>query len=88
MKRGYLKWRVAAVAAASLLLCAAIPCFGDPGSVKGGSRAFESRGGKSIWLALKISGAKKKKRQVSFYKSVARQEKIRTNGDRTPSSGR
>jgi hypothetical protein len=75
------------MATVSLLLCAA-PGFGGPGSARREGPALESGGGKSIRLALKISGAKKRKRQVSFYKSVARQAKIRTTGDRTPSSGR
>ncbi|MBP2687251.1 MAG: hypothetical protein H6Q81_2156, partial [Deltaproteobacteria bacterium] len=53
-----------------------------------GGPALDSGGGKSIRLSLKISGAKKRKRQVSFYKSVARQAKMQPNGDRSRSSGR
>ena len=49
---------------------------------------MESGGGKSIRLSIKISGAKKRKRQVSFYKSVARQAKIRTSDGRGLSSER
>jgi hypothetical protein len=68
-------------------------CTADPGSVEAGSigergPALGSGGGKSVRLSLKISGAKKRNRQVSFYKSVARQAKTRPIGDRTPSSGR
>ena len=88
MERGYRTWTWAVLAAVSLLLCAETPGFGEPGSLRRGGPAFESGGGKSIRLSLKISGAKKRKRQVSFYKSVARQAKIRTTGDRSPSSGR
>ena len=70
-----------------------ILCMADPGSVVAGSLqregpAFDSGYAKSVRLSLKISVAKKRKRQVSFYKSVARQAKIRPTGDRSPSSGR
>ena len=88
MERGYRRWRVAVLAAVSLLLCAATAGFGDPGSLRKGDRSLDSGAGKSIRLSLKISSAKKKKRKVSFYKSVARQAKIRPSGDRLPSSGR
>jgi hypothetical protein len=89
MKRGYQPWTWAAVLAGVLLLmCAADPPPGEAGSLRKGGAALESGGGKSIRLSLKISGAKKKKHQVSFYKSVARQAKIRATGDRNPSSGR
>jgi hypothetical protein len=88
MERAYRTWSRAVLAAVSLLLCAATSGFGEPGSVRQGGPAIEPGGGRSIRLSLKISGAKKKKRQVSFYKSVARQAKIRTSGDRTPSTGR
>ena len=85
MKRGYWTW--ALLAAMSLLLCAEISGFGEPGSLRKGGAAFESGGWKSIRLSLKISSVKKRKRQVSFYKSVARQTKLRPT-DRIPSSGR
>ncbi|MBP2678944.1 MAG: hypothetical protein H6Q82_2009 [Deltaproteobacteria bacterium] len=49
---------------------------------------MEAGGGKSIRLSLKISGAKKRKRQVSFYKSVARQAKMQPTGVRSLSAGR
>ena len=88
MERGYRTWTWAVLAAVSLLLCAATSGFGEPGSLRKGCPAFESEGGKSIRLSLKISGAKKRKRQVSFYKSVARQAKIRPTVSRHPSSGR
>ena len=70
-----------------LLLCTADPGSGEAGSVGRPGSALDSGGGKSVRLSLKISGAKKRKRQVSFYKSVARQAKIRATG-RSPSSGR
>ncbi|MHB8940888.1 MAG: hypothetical protein B7Z62_04580 [Deltaproteobacteria bacterium 37-65-8] len=88
MERGYRTRTWAALAALSLLLCAAAAGFVEAGSTRRGGAAFESGGGKSIRLSLKISGAKKRKRQVSFYKSVARQAKIRSIGGRSPSSGR
>ena len=86
MEHGY---RTGAVlAAVCLLLCAAVPGSGEAGSPLRGRPAFESGCGKSIRLSLKISGAKKRKRQVSFYKSVARQAKVRSTADRSLSSGR
>jgi len=78
----------AAVAAVSLLLYTAGHGFGEAGALRRGGPALESGSGKSIRLSIKISAAKKRKRQVSFYKSVARQARIRTSGDRSPSSGR
>ena len=87
MKRRY-RTRRWALAAVLLLLCAASPGPGEAGSPRKGGAALESGGGKSIRLSLKISGAKKRKRLVSFYKSVARQAKIRATGDRSPSSVR
>ena len=78
----------AALAAASLLLCTAVPGSLEAGSPRGGDAALASGGGKSVRLSLKISGAKKRKRQVSFYKSVARQAKLKTTFGRSPSSGR
>ena len=86
MGRGYRTWTV--LAAVSLLLCAAAPGFAQAGPPGKGGPALESGGGKSIRLSLKISGAKKKKRQVSFYKSVARQGKIGSSGLWSLSSGR
>lgn len=86
MKHGYRTW---AVLAASLLLCATAPVFVEAGgSPRRGGPALESGSGKSIRLSIKISAAKKRKRQVSFYKSVARQAKLRSTGDRGLSSGR
>lgn len=78
----------AALTAVLLLLCTADPGSGEAGSLGGGGPALDSGGGKPIRLSLKISGAKKRNRQVSFYKSVARQAKIRSTGDRNLSSGR
>ncbi|MBP2677632.1 MAG: hypothetical protein H6Q82_697 [Deltaproteobacteria bacterium] len=86
MKRGYRAWT--ALAAMWLLLCAAAPGFVEAESMRRSGPAMESGGGKSIRLSIKISGAKKRIRQVSFYKSVARQAKIRTSDGRGPSSGR
>ena len=88
MERGYRKWRWAVLAAASLLLGAATSGSGEQEFPRRGGPSFDPGGGKSVRLSLKISSAKKRKRQVSFYKSVARQAKIRPTGDRTPSSGR
>lgn len=85
MERGYRGW--AALVAVSLLLCVADHGPSEAGTMRRGNPAFESVGGKSVRLSLKISGAKKRKRQVSFYKSVARQTKLRPT-DRIPSSGR
>ena len=76
-----------ALCAMALFLCTADPGSGDAGSLGGRGFVFDSGGGKPVRLSLKISGAKKKKRQVSFYKSVARQAMIRATG-RFPSSGR
>jgi hypothetical protein len=88
MERGVRTRAWAALAAVVLLLCTADPGTGEAGSFRGGGPAIDSGGGKQIRLSLKISGAKKRKREVSFYKSVARQAKIRATGDRIPSSGR
>jgi hypothetical protein len=71
-----------------LLLCTADPGSGDAGSLGKRGSALDSGVGKPVRLSLKISGAKKRKRQVSFYKSVARQANLRTTGGRPPSSGR
>lgn len=86
MERGYRAW--AALFAVSLLLCVADHGSSEAGSMRRGNPAFESVGGKSVRLSLKISGAKKRKRQVSFYKSVARQAKLGATSCRPPSSGR
>jgi hypothetical protein len=86
MRFGYRTW--SALAAVSFLLCAATPGFVQAGSQRKGGPALETDGGKSIRLSLKISRAKKKKRQVSFYKSVARQGKTGPSGLRSLSSGR
>ena len=81
-------WRWTALAAVSLLLCATSPGFAEAGPSGRGGPALGSGGEKSIRLSLKISGAKKRKRQVSFYKSVARQAKLKPTFGRSPSSGR
>ncbi|MGZ8463707.1 MAG: hypothetical protein ACXWWT_12825 [Candidatus Deferrimicrobiaceae bacterium] len=89
MEHGHRARGWAAVAAVSLLLCMGDPRPGDAGSLGGGDLVVDSGGGKSVRLSLKISGVKKKKHQVSFYKSVARQAKTRRpSGDRSPSSER
>jgi hypothetical protein len=88
MEHGFRTWTWAALLAASFLLSAAAPGIVQAGSPRRGGSALESRGGTSIRLSIRISGAKKRKRLVSFYKSVARQEKIRPSGVRSPSSGR
>ena len=88
MDREYRTWIWAVLATVPLLLCAAAPGLAEAGSPRKGEPALESGGGRSIRLSIKISGAKKRKRQVSYYKSVARQAKRRASGDRSPSSGR
>lgn len=88
MERGVRTRTWAALAAVLLLLCAADPGSGEAGSLQGGGPAIDSGGGKSVRLSLKISGAKKRKREVSFYKSVARQAKLRPTGGWSLSSGR
>ncbi|MBP2678372.1 MAG: hypothetical protein H6Q82_1437 [Deltaproteobacteria bacterium] len=88
MERGYRTWPWTALAAASLLLCVAAPGIVEAGSPRREGPALESGAGTSIRLSLKIAGAKKRKRQVSFYKSVARQAKIRPSVGRNLSSGR
>ena len=85
MEHGIRAWAVLAV---SLLLYSTAPGFVEAGSLRRGRPALESGSGKSIRLSIKISAAKKRKRQVSFYKSVARQARIRATGDRSPPSGR
>ena len=86
MERGYRTW--AALVAVSLLLCVADHGPSEAGTMRRGNPAFESVGAKSVRLSLKISGAKKRKRQVSFYKSVTRQAKLKPTSCRLPSSGR
>jgi hypothetical protein len=88
MNRVYRTRTWAALTAVLLLLCIVDPGSGAAGSLGDGGPALGSGGGKPIRLSLKISGAKKRKRQVSFYKSILRQAKIRSIGDRNPSSGR
>jgi len=88
MYRGYRTRSWAALAAVLLLLCTADPGSGDAEPLRRGAPALDSGDAKSVRLSLKISGAKKRKRQVSFYKSVARQAKIRPTCDRSPSSER
>lgn len=68
-----------------LIISATSPVSGEAGFLgTRGSAAVRN----PINLSLKISNAKKRKRQVSFYKSVARQAKLRATVDRLPSSGR
>jgi len=88
MERGVRTRTSAALAAVVLLLCTADPGSGKAGSLRAGGPAFDSGCAKSVRLSLKISGAKKRKRQISFYKSVARQAKLRSTGDRSLSSER
>jgi hypothetical protein len=78
----------AALASVFLFLCAWNTASVEAGSLQGGGPTLGAAGGNPVRLSLKISGAKKRNRQVSFYKSVARQAKVRASGDRTPSSGR
>ena len=79
-------WTV--LVAVSLLLCTADPGSVEAGSLRKGGASLDSGDGKSVRLSLKISGAKKRKRQVSFYKSVARQAKTRATANRSLPSGR
>jgi hypothetical protein len=88
MERGFRTRTLAALTIVLLLLCTADSGSGETGSLRGGGPALESGGAESVRLSLKISGAKKRKRQVSFYKSVARQAKLRPTDGRSPSSGR
>jgi hypothetical protein len=88
MERGYRTWIGTTLAVVSLLLCTAGPGIVEAGSPRREGPALESGVGKSIRLSIRISGAKKRKRHVSFYKSVARQAKIRSSGGRPLSSGR
>jgi hypothetical protein len=88
MERGYRTRARAALVAVLVLLCAANPGSGEAGSLRGEGPALDSGGGKSVRLSLKISGAKKRKRQVSFYKSVARLANLRSTGGRSLPSGR
>ncbi|MBP2677677.1 MAG: hypothetical protein H6Q82_742 [Deltaproteobacteria bacterium] len=79
MDPGYRARTWAALTAVFLLLCTADPGSGEEGSRRGGVPSPHSGEAKSVRLSLKISAAKQRKRQVSFYKSVARQAKIRTS---------
>ena len=87
MERGHRTPAWAALAAVFLLFCAADPERVKAGSHGEGGSSLDSGLAKSVRLSLKISAAKKRKRRVSFYKSVARQAKTRSIG-RSPSSGR
>ncbi len=78
----------AALAAMLLLLCTSDPGSVEAGSLRKGDPGLESKNGKSVRLSLKISGAKKRKHQVFFYKSVTRQEKHRPSGERCLPTGR
>jgi hypothetical protein len=74
--------------AAFFLLCGATGGFAEGGALRKRVPSQDSGGGKSIRLSIRIYGAKKKEREVSFYKSVARQARIRPSGGRSPSSVR
>jgi hypothetical protein len=88
MKRGVRTWAWAPLVTVLLLLCTVNPGSGEAGSFRGGGPALASEETKSVRLSLKISGAKKRKHLVSFYKSVARQAKLRPTDGRSLSSGR
>jgi hypothetical protein len=88
MERGLRTWTWAALIAASLLLGAAAPGYAQAGSPRRGGLALDSGDGTSIRLSIRIFGAKKRNRQVSFYKSVARQANLRPTVGRSLSSGR
>jgi hypothetical protein len=88
MERGLRTWTWATLLAASFLLHAAAPGFVQAGSPQRGGPALDSGDGTSIRLSIRISGAKKRNRQVSFYKSVARQANLRPTVGRSLSSGR
>jgi len=88
MERGNRTWTWAVLLAASLYLSAGGAGFAHAESCRACSRDLDSGKAKSVRLSLKISGAKKRKGQVSFYKSVARQTKIPASGGRSLSSGR
>jgi len=88
MGRGCRPWRWAALLGVSLLLCMVAAGFVQAGPLRKGGAAPEPGFGNSIRLSIKISGAKKRNRQVSFYKSVARQGRNRPSGGRSPSSAR
>jgi hypothetical protein len=88
LKRGYRTRSWAALAAVLLLLSTANPGSVDAGSLREGGSALDSGDRKSVRLSLKISGAKKSKHRVSFYKSLARQAKMRPSDGRSLSSGR
>jgi hypothetical protein len=88
MECGFRTRTWAALTAVLLLLCTADSGPVEAGSLGSGDPALDSARGKPIRLSLKISGAKKRKRQVAFYKSVARQAKLRSTGDGNRSTGR
>jgi len=88
MERWYRSRMRTTLGAMMLFLFIADPGSGETGSPGGRGPTLDSGGGKSVRLSLKISGAKKRKRQVSFYKSVARQSKIRPTVSRTQSTER
>ena len=85
MERRYRSRSWTALVVVLLLFSGLSPVSGEAGPL--GTRG--SAGVRNpVNLSLKISNAKKRKRQVSFYKSVARQAKLRATVDRLPSSGR
>ena len=88
MERWYRTRSWAALGAVVLLLCTTDPGSGEAGSIGRRGSDLDSGVGKTVRLSLKISSVKKRKRQVAFYKSVARQANIRTTGGRSLSSGR
>ena len=77
MERGVRARTWAALATVLLLLCTADAGSVEAGSLRGEGPALDPGGANSVRLSLKISCAKKRKRQVSFYKSVARQANLR-----------
>lgn len=60
----------------------------NAGPIHGEGSVSVSGSVNSVKLSMKISAAKKRKRQVSFYKSVARQAKIRSTCGRIVPSER
>lgn len=71
-----------------LAFCAAESRPVGAGSVEGGRNTAGPPSERSIRLSMKISRAKQRAREHAFYKSVARQRKIRPVIDRGPPSGR
>jgi len=88
MERGCRPWRRATLLGVSLLLCMVASGMVQAGPLRKGGPTLESGVANSIRLSIKISGVKKRNRQVSFYKSVARQGRNRPSGGRSPSSER